>query len=218
MRGWVLSVTGIRQAASRLSAKDPAEDRKQWYPECMKLLALLVFSSFVWGQSSTVSAPPASPAVAAPASSTAAVPSVYLGGITVNQTSSPKWNAVVGGLYQTGSVITSGTFANLLPVQQTNATTRAPYWAVSASITQAAFLTPYSGTNFRLLTGGSLGASFTQASPSGTNVSVAATFSAIPMFYFGKSKWGLALPIQGIYSNGLWIPVFSVTPFYSPGR
>lgn len=148
---------------------------------------------------------------------TKSLPAVYLGGITFNQTSSPKWNATIGGLYQTGSVITGGTFANLLPVQQTSAAGK-KYWAVSTSITQAAFLTPYSGTNFRLLTGGSLGASFTQANPSGTNVTVAATFSAIPMWYFGKSKWGLAIPIQGIYSNGAWIPVISITPMFSPGR
>lgn len=159
------------------------------------------------------------PGAAGASGSTGAThPAVFLGGITFNQAASPKTNATIGGLYQTGSTITSGTFANLVPVEQTNAVTKAKFWAVSTAVTQAVFLTPYSSSNFRLLTGGSLGASFTQATPSGTNVTVAATISAIPMWYFGKSKWGLATPIQGIYSGGAWIPVISITPFFSPNR
>lgn len=74
----------------------------------------------------------------------------------------------------------------------------------------------YQSGRTTLLIGGGAGGAFSQASPDGTNLNLAAGFVGTLVHRFSE-RWGIAIPIQGAYVSGFgWAFAPAVGILYKP--
>lgn len=144
------------------------------------------------------------------------LPTYVLAGASFNQIGSPRWNFVAEALYPTGSSTLeyTSTAVNIIPAISTTSTGQ-KFYTFQTTAQQSVHKILYQTGKFMLLVGGGLGASFSQASPTGTNVTVAASFTCTPVYQFSK-RWGIAFPVQGIYTTQGWDLVPAATVVFKP--
>lgn len=181
----------------------------------MKSLALLsVFLALpVFAQ--TTATTPVTPVATATGLSGASLPTYVMAGTSFNQIGSPRWNLIAGAIYPTGSSTLeyTSTTVNVIPIVTTNNGKK--FYTFETTAQQSVHKILYNSGKFVLLLGGGLGASFSQASPSGTNVTLAASFTATPAYQI-NAHWWLAFPIQGIYTNQGWDLVPAAAVVFKP--
>jgi hypothetical protein len=95
--------------------------------------------------------------------------------------------------------------ADIVPVLQFDPVTQRNFYAFQTIFRQDAYKTVFTSGKFTGLVGGGLGAGFSQASPSGTNVTFAGSFSVIGVYQVSKS-FAVVMPIQALWlgSSRTW--------------
>lgn len=162
----------------------------------------VIAASFVWAQT---------PATAN------AFPTYVLAGASFNQIGTPPVNLIAGAIYPTGNSVLeyTSTIINIVPKTAIVAGTGKNFYTFSTSAQQSVHKVIYQGPKFVLLVGGGAGAVFSQASPSGANVNFAASVTAT-MAYQLSAKWGIAVPVQGIYTPQGWDLVPAIAVVFKP--
>ncbi len=104
---------------------------------------------------------------------------------------------------------------NVIPKVSIDPTTKRTFYTFQSTLQQSVHKQIYQSSKFVLLLGGGAGATFSQASPSGTNVNIAASFTLTPGFQLSP-KWGIIIPVQGIYTVAGWDLVPAVAVVFKP--
>ncbi len=129
------------------------------------------------------------------------LPSYVAIGAAYNQIGTPNWNAFFTAIYPLASPIGmyTSTTTDLIPVRAQDPKTGRQYWAISTGVRQGVHEQILNvNDKFRVLVGGDLGAAFSQASPSGTNVNLTGSFTGTVGYQFSK-RFGVLMPIRGLY-------------------
>ena len=160
----------------------------------MKIIAILFACFCLTAQTTTT-----------PTGLPTALPTYVSAGAAFNQIGNPRVNLFASAIYPivSSAGVLMSTSTDISPVQITDPTTKRVYWGFSTSVRQGVHKQLYATGNWYFLLGGDAGAGFSQASPSGLNVSLAASFQATVIYKF-KPQWAIVMPIGGVYVNGAW--------------
>jgi hypothetical protein len=141
----------------------------------------------------------------APTVATVAMPTYISAGASFNQIGNPRVNLFASAVYPVASSLGLylSTSTDIAPVQIIDPITKRVYWGFSSSVRQGVHKQVYAAGNWRFLIGGDAGAGFSQAQPSGVNVSLAGSFQATIIYRF-KPQWAVVVPLGGVYINGAW--------------
>lgn len=139
-------------------------------------------------------------AVAATAETPVALPTFVGGGVAFNQLSTPRVTGWVGGFYPvaTSAGVYLSTVADVLPVKQTDSATGRSFIAFKTSLRQGAHKKVGTWGKLSVLVGGDAGAGFSQASPSGVNVSFDGSFTAT-LVYAISSHVAIVAPLRMLW-------------------
>jgi hypothetical protein len=185
------------------------------------IVAILIMV-FALSAQTTTTAPTTTPTAAVPAATNAATPSLtlptyVLAGASFNQIGTPRVNLIAGAIYPSGSSTVEylATIINIVPHKSINSATGKSYFSFTTTAQQSVHKIVYKSGKFVLLVGGGAGVAFTQASPTGTNAGFAGSFTATPV-YQPAPKFGIAFPIQGLYTASGWNLVPTVAVVFRP--
>lgn len=148
---------------------------------------------------------------------TSTFPTYVMFGASFNQIGNPRINLVAGAVYPSGSSTIEylATIINIVPNKLVDPTTHRQYFSFTTTAQQSAHKIVYKSGKFLLLAGGGGGVAFTQASPSGTNAGLAASFMVTPV-YQPTARFGIMFPIQGLYTSVGWNFVPTVAILFKP--
>ena len=126
-----------------------------------------------------------------------------------NQLGSPKITLGAFAIYKlvssVGLYATTG--ADVFPKLATDPTTRKTFYAISASIRQGIHKDILDTGRFSFLLGGDVGPGFSQAQPTGINVSLSTSFVATVLYQVNPTISAIA-PVRMLYVSGAgWNPV-----------
>jgi hypothetical protein len=133
------------------------------------------------------------------------LPTYVSAGVSFNQIGDPQTNLFLAAVYPiaSGAGVFMSTASDISPVKLVNPATKKPYWGFTTTVRQGVHKQLYAAGNWRFLLGGDAGAGFSQADPSGVNVTLAGSFQATAIYRF-KPQWAIVAPIGGVYVNGAW--------------
>ena len=141
------------------------------------------------------------------------MPAAILIAPAYNQLGSPRWTMVVSAVYPAKESLKlyASTTAEVFPVKATDPKTGKPFYSIQGSMRQGLHRELYSVGRFRLLVGGDVGPGFSQADPSGINVSFTSSFIATPVVALTDSVF-FSVPVRMLY-----IPSVGWNPVVEPG-
>ena len=134
------------------------------------------------------------------------MPGTIIGaGAAFNQIGTPRTNLWATAIYPVASSagVYTSTTTDIIPLSKIDTATGRSYYAFTTSVRQGIHKVVVTTGKLTVLIGGDVGAGFSQAAPSGVNVSLAGSFTATAVYLF-KPKWGIVVPIRGMYTNGAW--------------
>jgi len=137
------------------------------------------------------------------------LPVAVAGFASYNQLGEPRITGGVSAIYPiVGSIGMYGsTTAEILPKKAIDPTTKRQFYAVASSIRQGLHKDVFDTGRFSFLVGGDVGPGFSQAQPTGINVSLSASFIATPIYQISPAV-SFILPVRMLYITGIgWNPV-----------
>ena len=161
------------------------------------ILTLLLLTVASWGQTPAATFP------------TIPLPAAVAAFASFDQLGDPKLTAGFSAIYPlVGSVgVYATTTADVFPKGVIDPTTKKHFYAISASIRQGVHKDLFDVGRFSLLLGGDVGPGFSQAAPSGINVSLSTSFVATPLIQVSP-LFSLMFPVRMLYVKDCgWNPV-----------
>lgn len=165
----------------------------------MRLFAILLLTAAAWGQ--TAPPPVNFPAIPLPVAVAA------FG--EFNQIGTPRWSMGVAAIYPViGSIGVYGTTtADILPKKAVDPATKRSFYAIQTSVRQGFHKDILDTGRLSVLLGGDVGPSFSQAQPSGMNVSFSSSLVVTPVVQLTPA-FSFIAPVRMLYMAGIgWNPV-----------